>query len=224
MTSSNPHGGASHANVSTPVPFPQPEGLHNSSNTPTSAGKQRARTSTNVSTASSRIRSASTKLMEANPPPGMWAATGSVASKAPSVVDIRRGAFGSEGWDEPRQREHRYGSQGSNERSANNRKGSSGNLDVEPFTALTEERPTFETRERVREPNYDGNYDGQHEAKNVGAGIIEPRTSHLTDKSEDAAVRQPLHGSCQVRRCRHTDGCLFCQANFTASKHTPAHQ
>ena len=177
---------ASPTNVSTPVPFPQPEGLHDSSK-----GKQRTRTSTNASSASSRIRSASTKLMEADPPPGMWAATGSAASKAPSLVDIRRGSFGSEGWDEQRQKEHRRGSQESNERPANNRKGSSGKLGVEPFPALTEERSSFETRERA--PQYDGQYD----VKEVGTGI-ETRASHSLDKSEDAAVRQPLNSSGQV--------------------------
>lgn len=177
----------SSANVSTPVPFPQPEGLDDSAN-----GKQRARTSTNASSASSRIRSASIKLMDADPPPGMWAATGSVASKAPSLVDIRRGSYGSEGWDERKQREHRRGSQESNERPANNRKGSSGKPGVEPFPALTEERPSFETRERAEQ------YDGQNDVKEAGTGI-EHRTSHFTDKSDDSAVRQPLRSSGQVR-------------------------
>jgi hypothetical protein len=194
----------SNANITTPVPFPQPEGLYDntsSSPTPTAAAKQRTRASTNASSASSRIRSASIKLMEADPPPGMWAATGSAASKAPSLVDIRRGSFGSEGWDEQRQREHRRGSQGSNERPANNRKGSSGKLGVEPFPALTEERPSFETRERA--PEY------QNNAKNIGAGI-EPKSSRLSDKSDEAAVRQPLRSSGQVcfsvqHREAHTD-------------------
>jgi hypothetical protein len=141
--------------------------------------------------------------MEADPPPGMWVATGTVASKAPSLVDIRRGSFGSEGWNEQRQREHRRGSQGSNEQPANNRKGSSGKLGVEPFPALTEERPSFETRERT-------NYDGHDGAKEIGAGI-EPRTSNLTDESEEAAVRQPLRSSGQVRHPLNVDCCLHCR-------------
>ena len=140
--------------------------------------------------------------MEADPPPGMWAATGSVASKAPSLEDIRRGSFGSEGWDERKQREHRRGSQESNERPANNRKGSSGKLNVEPFPALTEERPSFETREPISK------YDGQADAKEVGAGT-EPRISHLTDKSEEAAERRPLRS--QVRRPLHIKCCTHCQ-------------
>ncbi|KAJ4340808.1 hypothetical protein N0V87_002160 [Didymella glomerata] len=187
MAAPNSHS-TSPATVSTPVPFPQPEGLDD-----TPKGKQRARTSTNASSASSRIRSASIKLMEADPPPGMWAATGSTVSKAPSLVDIRRGSFGSEGWDERKQRDYRRGSQESNERPPNNRKGSSGRLGVEPFPALTEERPSFETRERA--PQYDGPNDVR-DVKEMGHGI-EPRASHFTDKSDESAIRQPLNGESQ---------------------------
>lgn len=172
--------------ISTPVPFPQPEGLQDGSK-----GKQRPRTSTNVSSASSRIRTASIKLMEADPPPGMWAATGSAASKAPSLKDIRRGSFGSEGWDDNRQREHRRGSQEGNDRPANNRKGSSGILGVEPFPAVTEERPSFDTRERVPD------YSTRDETKETGSGLA-TRTSRLTDNSEEDASRQPLRSSGQV--------------------------
>lgn len=203
MTSSNSNTSASYANISTPVPFPQPEDAHDSSN----HTKARARTSTNASSASSRIRSASIKLMEANPPPGMWAATGSVASKAPSLVDIRRGSFGSEGWDEQRQREHRRGSQESSERPANSRKGSSAKLGVEPFPALTEERPSFESRGCAPVPRFDG----QSDAQVVGAGI-EPIKSQSTDKSVDAAMHQPLCGSHQVRQRHHPNWCLCCPA------------
>lgn len=131
----------------------------------------------------------------------MWAATGSIASKAPSLVDIRRGSFGSEGWDERKQREYRRGSQESIERPANNRKGSSGKLGVEPFPALTEERPSFETRER--DPQYDGLNDGR-DVKEGGAGIA-PTTSRFTDKSDESAVRQPLNGESQVRASTQCD-------------------
>ncbi|PSN68103.1 hypothetical protein BS50DRAFT_461585, partial [Corynespora cassiicola Philippines] len=99
------------ANVPTPVPFPQPDAVrpspspHVAPDSPT-ATQRRGRTSTNASTAStsSRLRTASMKLMEASPPPGMWAATGSVASKAPTLAEIRRGSFSSSGWNEESQR------------------------------------------------------------------------------------------------------------------------
>ena len=43
--------------------------------------------------------------MEATPPPGMWAATGSVTAKAPTLADIRTGSFSEEGWRGEVQRE-----------------------------------------------------------------------------------------------------------------------
>ncbi|XP_014558087.1 hypothetical protein COCVIDRAFT_36492 [Bipolaris victoriae FI3] len=96
------------SNIPTPVPFPQPPGIANqdTSNSgpesPTTNGRDRS--STNASTVSSRLRSATGKLMEANPPPGMWAATGTTAARAPSLSDIRTGSFGSDGWNEHAQR------------------------------------------------------------------------------------------------------------------------
>jgi hypothetical protein len=66
---------------------------------------------------------------------------------------------------------------------------------VEPFPALTEERPSFETRERA--PQYDGPNDVR-DVKEVGTGI-EPTASHFTDKSDESAVRQPLNSESQVR-------------------------
>jgi hypothetical protein len=45
-----------------------------------------------------RLRSASKRFEESNLPLGMWDATGSLASSVPSLSDIRRGSYGSEGW------------------------------------------------------------------------------------------------------------------------------
>ncbi|MCJ1359351.1 MAG: hypothetical protein MMC33_009353 [Icmadophila ericetorum] len=56
------------------------------------------------STGSSRLRAASLKMLESNPPRGMWAATGEAVAKAPSLADIRRGSFGSGGWEGDGQR------------------------------------------------------------------------------------------------------------------------
>lgn len=114
--------------------------------------------------------------MEANPPPGMWAATGTVASKAPTLAEIRRGSFGSSGWnDEPqRYKAERRGSQGQEgatrmpgrtsstqsgtpespsrpQLGKGTRTGSSatpGLIGTEPFPAVTEEEmSTLPTRE-----------------------------------------------------------------------------
>ncbi|KAF2016386.1 hypothetical protein BU24DRAFT_200797 [Aaosphaeria arxii CBS 175.79] len=102
------------ANIPTPVPFPQPASIQSpqqSSPTDTAAQssttpQRRSRTSTNASitSATNRIRTASVKLMEADAPLGMWAATGQTASKAPSISEIRGGTFGTAGWDEESQR------------------------------------------------------------------------------------------------------------------------
>ncbi|MCJ1365117.1 hypothetical protein MMC16_004237 [Acarospora aff. strigata] len=59
------------------------------------------RASTGVS---SRLRGASITFMESSPPLGMWQAAGEVASKAPSLAEIRRGSFGRSGWSEDGQR------------------------------------------------------------------------------------------------------------------------
>ncbi|KAI9785206.1 MAG: hypothetical protein M1839_000844 [Geoglossum umbratile] len=57
-----------------------------------------ASTSLSRSRASSLLRRASSSLMEANPPLGMWQATSGAIATAPSLADIRRGSFGSSGW------------------------------------------------------------------------------------------------------------------------------
>lgn len=88
--------------------------------------------------------------MEASPPPGMWAATGQTASRAPSLADIRRGSFGSDGWNDEQQRK-RAGSRTSQgeertasttgERPYNSKRMASdkSTASMKPFPALTEE-------------------------------------------------------------------------------------
>jgi hypothetical protein len=104
--------------------------------------------------------------MEANPPPGFMAATGTVTSKAPSLAEIRRGSYGSGGWNDDSQKyerrayqtdengtwmQRRSSNQSGTERPNNMHRGSSDRLKavgVEPFPALTEERMSKEvTRE-----------------------------------------------------------------------------
>lgn len=45
-----------------------------------------------------RLRSASRTFESSSIPVGMWSATASIASSAPSIIDIRRGSYGSDGW------------------------------------------------------------------------------------------------------------------------------
>lgn len=51
-----------------------------------------------TSTLQERLRSASKNFSESSPPTGMWIATGQIASSVPSLTDIRRGSYSSEGW------------------------------------------------------------------------------------------------------------------------------
>ncbi|KAA8568515.1 hypothetical protein EYC84_007539 [Monilinia fructicola] len=46
----------------------------------------------------SSIRRASKVFEESNPPTGFCIASGQIASQVPSITDIRRGSFGTEGW------------------------------------------------------------------------------------------------------------------------------
>src|SRR5271167_1483579 len=60
--------------------------------------RSRGHSNTSISSLHGRLRSASKHFQESNPPTGMWIATGQIASSIPSLSDIRRGSFGSDGW------------------------------------------------------------------------------------------------------------------------------
>ncbi|KAG9384560.1 hypothetical protein A1F94_004107 [Pyrenophora tritici-repentis] len=203
---------ASNSSIPTPVPFPQPEGIRNPNpSSPVAESPStnpRARTSTGASSISSKIRTATGKLIEANPPPGMWAATGTTAARAPSISDIRRGSFGSTGWCEETQR-RRAGSRTSQgedstnvelaERSSAQRRTSSGNvLDGEPFPALAEE----DTREAA-------GYDGQKDSLTSGM-----RSNHSSE-----TVGEHLDNAQQPKRTASGHVCL---PMFPLRQHTNA--
>ena len=63
------------------------------------AGRNRSSTAS-----SGRLRSASLRFLESNPPSGMWMATGTALAQAPTPLEIRRGSFGYSGWDGEMQR------------------------------------------------------------------------------------------------------------------------
>ncbi|KAF2855076.1 hypothetical protein T440DRAFT_203212 [Plenodomus tracheiphilus IPT5] len=179
-------------NISTPVPFPQPEGTRDPQATSTTIeSTTRTRSGTATSNVSNRIRTASIKLMEASPPPGMWAATGQTASKAPSLADIRRGSFGSDGWNEEQQRK-RAGSKtsqgeertptsttdetsqyGSKRMASDNTAGG-----VKPFPALTEE----DTRQVAC-------YDGTREKTVFNALAAKQSSESVTHVDRDTSVQ-----------------------------------
>ncbi|KAI9759939.1 MAG: UDP-galactose transporter [Chaenotheca gracillima] len=97
-----------------PTPFPTTTGNMGAPSTPTSsshavqdaAPRNRSRDSSGAS-AGSRLRSASIKILDANPPSGMWHATADLTSRAPTITDIRRGSFSHGGWSNEGQYERR---------------------------------------------------------------------------------------------------------------------
>lgn len=78
-----------------------------STSSPEISTDKRSRGESSSSTFAGRLRSASKKFESSSPPVGMWDATASIASKAPSLADIRRGSFGSDGWSEEGQLKER---------------------------------------------------------------------------------------------------------------------
>ncbi|TVY93708.1 hypothetical protein LAWI1_G001257 [Lachnellula willkommii] len=101
-SSSAPATGASVQNDA-PEPFPPPSPTSTppaprQTNTDTEESGNRSRGQSSTSSLSGRLRSASKTFQESNPPTGFMIATGTIASSLPSVSDIRRGSYGSEGW------------------------------------------------------------------------------------------------------------------------------
>jgi hypothetical protein len=58
----------------------------------------RPREESSESTLTARLRSASKRFEESSLPKGMWDASATIASSIPSIGQVRRGSFGSEGW------------------------------------------------------------------------------------------------------------------------------
>jgi hypothetical protein len=87
-------------NVHGPGPTPQNDSQSNSEGS-------RPRDESNVSTLTGRLRSASKRFEESSLPKGMWDATATIASSIPSLGQVRRGSFGSEGWSAEGQIEER---------------------------------------------------------------------------------------------------------------------
>lgn len=179
--------------------FPMPD----DNGTPTR--RDPTRTATSGSTTSSVVRAASIKLMESRPPPGMWAATANSASKAPSLADIRRGSFGSEGWNTESQRQ-RAGSKSSigEERRGMSPRMMSSSLTTSPsegpeggsapnpglFAQVIQERTSYEATEPMLQ------YDGQ--GGDITSAVEPKQRSTTTKKSEEDMLQQPLRHSGEV--------------------------
>lgn len=76
--------------------------------TPTTRTRKRTGTVSSVaSVASSRLRSASIKLIDSDVPLGAWAGLGAATSHAPSLADIRRGSYASPEFELEKEKERR---------------------------------------------------------------------------------------------------------------------
>ncbi|KAH6719989.1 hypothetical protein BKA61DRAFT_593961 [Leptodontidium sp. MPI-SDFR-AT-0119] len=89
----------------TPEPFPDlsnPPSPTTTTQTPRqqSAGTEQSRNrqESTTSTLQGRLRSASKTFQESSPPTGFMIASGQIASSIPTLSEIRRGSYGSEGW------------------------------------------------------------------------------------------------------------------------------
>ncbi|KAF2655715.1 hypothetical protein K491DRAFT_411502 [Lophiostoma macrostomum CBS 122681] len=209
MSHPNPH-------IATPIPFPQPAAIQTEQDSPApnhashspTAPAHRSRTSTNASSSSAvnRIRSASIKLMEADPPPGMWAATGTVAAKAPTMEEIRTGSFNTSGWKEAEQRtaaDRKLESLGKDEARMERDSfsqgapslGSAARLPLaDARTALTGAHATVGVDdscrrvidEELRAPAEAMQYDSTNEGKDGAAEADSERSSEITQKTAEA--------------------------------------
>ncbi|KAH8658746.1 hypothetical protein BGZ60DRAFT_415488 [Tricladium varicosporioides] len=97
----SPKTSASSGQNDTPEPFPtlnDPPSPHTPHRSSTDKSATRNRGQSSTSTIQERLRRASITFQESNPPTGMWIATGQIASEIPSIADIRRGSYDSEGW------------------------------------------------------------------------------------------------------------------------------
>ncbi|KAI9846080.1 MAG: hypothetical protein M1837_004336 [Sclerophora amabilis] len=143
-----------------------------------------SRTRSHASSASStgsRLRSASFKFLDSNPPSGMWHATGEVAARAPTFGEIRRGSFGHAGWSNEEQYERRTSSAGSEEisRRRSSRSGSSPTI------------PSGFIKARRTGTNLSGKtHDIQETAAEHQAGNISSNAREQTDRSEPTATHK----------------------------------
>lgn len=86
------------ATLPLPEPFPVLKGDESQQSNADYHVETRGRDTSSASTIQQRLRSASKKFEESNPPTGFMIATGTVATYVPGVTDIQTGAFNSDGW------------------------------------------------------------------------------------------------------------------------------
>ncbi|TKX23497.1 hypothetical protein C1H76_4567 [Elsinoe australis] len=108
--------------------------------------RQRSGTVSSIQSVTRSVRSASGRILDADVPHGMWAATAQATSMAPTMSDIRRGSFGSEGWDGEAQKVHAGEQQQQTQQTGARRPSSAvlGRFSFRGSPALPEEKETTE--------------------------------------------------------------------------------
>jgi len=82
----------------TPFPALDGESISRPAGAASFADSNRIRGNSSASSLQGRLRRASSSFQESAPPPGFSVATGQMVNGLPSMTDIRRGSYGSDGW------------------------------------------------------------------------------------------------------------------------------
>lgn len=91
--------------ISSPTSMPSPsKPVHSKTESP---ALKRTRSGSSGFSQRPRTSSLSRSFLNSNPPYGMWQATGEVASKIPTLGEIRNGSFCADGWTEEGQMQER---------------------------------------------------------------------------------------------------------------------
>lgn len=127
----------------------------------------------------------------------MWAATGSTVSRAPSLKDIRRGSYGSEGWNEEHQRKRcnsRSSQEGAGPMPLKRERSNGTPLDggLEPFPTVKEEATLEQTHSEALPKGQ------KHETPEKETGTeIDLRPSASIEKNGDSTTRKRMEGPSQ---------------------------
>ncbi|KAL8998486.1 MAG: hypothetical protein Q9169_002429 [Polycauliona sp. 2 TL-2023] len=151
---------------------------------------------------SGRLRSASMKFLESNPPSGMWHATGDALAKAPLPQEIRRGSYSHQGWDRELQRRHSNVSEESTQRLSrqNSERLSRQNSAQTPTTLTKSPTNQLDTHQESHEETHHEddfpNFFGRGEMSDQSFVPKSKRTAPIdpledSDEDQNAPPRQP---------------------------------
>ncbi|KFY52551.1 hypothetical protein V496_08365 [Pseudogymnoascus sp. VKM F-4515 (FW-2607)] len=192
--------------LSTPRSDSEPEGVSGSRQTRENSNAEGVNP-VGYAAMTNRLRSASRTFESSTIPVGMWSATASIASSAPSIVDIRRGSYGSDGWSSDGQlkEKSRRASLGrrttSNSLVAKNGNGSSGLTEVAENHKLEIPTENVSTNRQLDTIGAEGKPDTQkpvvqHNTASVpaaGGSATEPSEEYRTEPFDNGYEFPPKH-------------------------------